>query len=111
MVVPFAGQIPKNPAYPEATEDILVAEPTTGRLALCDGASESFDSRTWAQLFARKFTKEPEVSIGWLSEAVNEYVASFDVTDLPWSKQAAFDRGSFETLLGIQHLCEHNATR
>jgi hypothetical protein len=109
MVVLFAGQIPKDPAYPEATEDVLVAEPARGRLALSDGASESFDSRTWAQLIARKFTKEPEIGVGWLSEAVKEYVASFDVSALSWSKQAAFDRGSFATLLGIQHFCEQGA--
>jgi hypothetical protein len=111
MVVLFAGLIPKDPAYPEANEDVLVAEPTVGLLALSDGASESFDSKTWARLLAMKYAIQPEISTDWLSEAASEYVGSFDVSALSWSKQAAFDRGSFATLLGVQHLDGHNAIK
>jgi hypothetical protein len=108
MFVLFAGQIPKDPAYPEATEDVLVVEPTVGLLALSDGASESFDSKTWARLLAAKYTIQPEISTDWLSDAANEYASSFDLSALSWSKQAAFDRGSFATLLGVQFLAGQN---
>ncbi len=109
MRVVFCGQVPKDPNYPEATEDVVEIAQDAGRLAISDGASESFDSRTWAQLLVENFARSPELSSGWLSEVVRQYNERYDLSTLSWSKYAAFERGSFATLLGLEVFPSHSA--
>ena len=45
----------------------------------------------------------------WVGEALREYSFGHDFASMSWSKQAAFDRGSFATLLGVEWDAEHNA--
>lgn len=68
--------------------------------AVSDGASVSYDSGPWAEVLVRRFVAEPNVSAQWLTDAVAEYERSYDREAMEWMKQAAFDRGSFATLLG-----------
>ena len=72
-------------------------------LAVSDGASESFDSRTWARLLVARYMASQEVDPAWLQAAVADYDAVYAGAALPWSQQAAYDRGSFATLLGVIH--------
>lgn len=102
MKVVFCGQVPKDSNYPEATEDAVEIFMAAGRLAISDGASESFDSKTWAKLLVGRFVGSPERPPGWLSEVVGQYNACHDRSTLSWSKHAAFERGSFATLLGVE---------
>lgn len=108
MKVLFAGQVPKDLSFPDANEDSFVLAADIGRVAVSDGASESFDSKTWAHLLTTRFVKHPELSTSWLSEAVSGYLIQFDQGQMSWSKQASFDRGSFATLLGIEYFVEHS---
>jgi hypothetical protein len=103
----FAGQVPKDPQFPDANEDACAIAPERGRAAVSDGASESFDSRTWAHLLASRFIEDPAISGDWLTDVIHSYTSQFDPASLSWSKKAAFDRGSFATLLGIEHSAEH----
>ncbi|WP_404479328.1 PP2C family serine/threonine-protein phosphatase [Novosphingobium sp. BL-52-GroH] len=73
-----------------------------GAFAISDGASESFASGPWARLLVGRFVKNPAVDADWLADAVADYQSSFDRQSMSWSAQAAFDRGSFATLLGVQ---------
>lgn len=73
-----------------------------GRLALSDGASESYDSQTWAKLLTNAYVLDQRVSTSWVADKVQAYVASVDFASLTWSKQAGFERGSFATLLGLE---------
>lgn len=107
MRVLFAGQVPKDPSYAEANEDAFELAAEQGRIALSDGASESFDSKTWADLLVTRFVHEPGLGHEWLSRLVSEYLSHFDVANLSWSKQAAFERGSFATLLGVESFPNH----
>ncbi len=107
MKVLFAGQIPKDSWFPDANEDAFVLATDIGRVAVSDGASESFDSKTWAHLLTTHFVQHPGLSTSWLSDAVADYLAQFDLAQMSWSKQAAFDRGSFATLLGIEEFISH----
>jgi hypothetical protein len=107
MKLLFAGQVPKEPSFPEANEDALSTAIDIRRIALSDGASESYDSKTWAHLLTSRFVLHPELSTSWLAEAVSAYNVQFDQTKMSWSKQAAFERGSFATLLGIEQFTEH----
>ncbi len=107
----FTGKVPKELGSPEANEDAIQLALEAGRIAVCDGASESFDSKTWARLLTDRFVRRPRVSAKWLAQATAEYAARFDPTALSWSKQAAFDRGSFATLLGVELLPDKGQIR
>ena len=106
MKVLFAGQIPKDYAYPEDIEDTFTVSLEAGTVAVSDGASESFDSKAWAKLLVKGFVEEPQFSSEWVRNRTDEYMRSFDVSSLSWSRMAAYERGSFATLLGLQHKAE-----
>jgi hypothetical protein len=101
MKVIFSGRIPKEPAFPNDVEDMLGIADDNSKVVISDGASESFDSKTWAWLLTSRFIKQPELSKDWLDYMIAEYTACFDLANLSWSKQAAFARGSFATLLAV----------
>jgi hypothetical protein len=98
----YKGQVPKEISYPDAIEDFVIIAQDTFRAAVCDGASESYDSQNWAKLICKCFAENPELSERWMPELILEYSGQYDLEQLPWSKQAAFDRGSFSTLLGLE---------
>jgi hypothetical protein len=82
-------------------EDAVAARPLRGIYAISDGASESYDSATWAKLLVRLFVERPNVDPAWLDRAVAVYNHQFDREAMSWSAQAAFDRGSYATLTGV----------
>ena len=100
----FEGSCPKDPLGSDINEDRRVFDAARGALALCDGASESFNSSVWAQILADKFVADPAVTPDWLAGAVADYVSRHDFESMSWSRQASYERGSFSTLLGIQHI-------
>jgi len=89
-------------------EDAMAFSTGNGRIAISDGASESFDSKTWAELIVESFVVDSSISKTWLVTLVNQFVANFDLSSLSWSKAAAFERGSFATLLGIEYFKDLN---
>jgi hypothetical protein len=95
---PRAFTVPKRPA--EVNEDTWQCS-GKGAGAVSDGASISFDSASWSRLLARRFARRPHFDRQWLAEAVAAYAGQHDRDGLPWMQQAAFDRGSFASLLGI----------
>jgi hypothetical protein len=105
----FAGSVPKEPGHPDANEDKLVFSDGSNRFALSDGASDSFDSKLWAKLLANRFVDDPGVNPAWIDGALADYEAAHDFSSMTWSKQAAFERGSFATLLGGEYLADHHA--
>lgn len=111
MKIVFVGQVPKDISEPDLLEDVYSID--MPRIALCDGASESFDSRTWATLLAKKFASDPYpiVDTTWVNEGAFSYAEQFNPQKLSWSKQAAFQRGSFSTLLGLQYFDTSNTVR
>lgn len=102
MRVDFAVSVPKDPAVHELNEDFWAADDKVERVAVSDGASESFDSRKWAQLLVDKYVADPAITPDWVSSIVAQYNAGVDYEQLSWSKQAAYDRGSFATLLAVE---------
>lgn len=69
--------------------------------ALSDGASISYDPAPWADLLVERFVSDPHITHSWLDDAVREYLTKYDRENMEWMQQAAFDRGSFATLVGI----------
>ncbi len=98
----FAGTCPKESQEPESNEDQSAFAEDCSRFALCDGASESYNSRLWAKMLAEKFAANPAFGPKWLAEALRDYIAGHDFEAMTWSQHAGFDRGSFSTLLGVE---------
>lgn len=107
MKLEFSGTVPKDPEYPEANEDKFAFSNDGRRLALCDGASESYNSKLWADLLAAEFITDPKVTPEWMASVLAGYVAAHDFHSMSWSKQAAYEKGSFATLIGVEHFEEH----
>jgi hypothetical protein len=71
-------------------------------VALSDGASISYDSRRWARGLVAQYSCSPVFSKEWLDLAIRRFSRRYHREAMPWMKQAAFDRGSFASLLGVQ---------
>lgn len=105
----FAGSVPKEFSSPEGNEDVLALSDDGRRFALSDGASDSFNSKLWANLLATKYLDDPGLNAEWVGAVLADYAAAHDFASMSWSKQAAFERGSFATLLGGEYFPEHHA--
>jgi hypothetical protein len=55
----------------------------------------------WSHLLVRRYRQQPHFDERWVDQAVQHYATRHDPAHLSWSKQAAFERGSFATLLAI----------
>src|SRR5215469_16029789 len=102
--VPLAFTVPKIDG--QRNEDSYCRS-HKGIWALSDGASISFDSASWSQILVRRYCREPHFSEDWLAHAISQFSALYNRDELPWMKQAAFDKGSFASFLGVQ-LHNHN---
>lgn len=101
MKVLFSGSVPKDITAPLDNEDYFKIDLQTNRIVVCDGASESFDSKTWGSILGDSFLLDPEINTEWVSAAILKFNETVNVESLSWSKQAAYSRGSFSTLLGV----------
>ena len=97
--VVFAGSVCKREG--ERNEDQYLVDRAQLRFALSDGASVSYDPATWAELLCKKYVDDPDISTSWIEDAVRSYNGAVDRDALPWMKQAAFDQGSFASLIGL----------
>lgn len=98
----FSASIPKDLASPELNEDAWSVNEGTTHIAVSDGASESYDSQRWAQLLVKRYFDDPRFSSEWVQAALDAYEQGIDFDALSWSKQMAFERGSFATLLTVE---------
>lgn len=92
----------KQASEPHLNEDAIRCSNVTGVYAVSDGASESFASRRWARILVARYVRHQAIDEAWLAHAIGDYHAAFDRAAMSWSAQAAFDRGSFATLLGLR---------
>lgn len=101
LPLPPAFSIPKVEGQPNEDSYQLSSK---GVYALSDGASISFDSASWARILVRRFARDPIFSPDWVTAATAEFSQLHDRDNLPWMKQASFDRGTFASLLGVRVL-------
>jgi hypothetical protein len=106
----FKGTVPKHAEFPEANEDRLCACDRRQVYVLSDGASESYNSALWAELIVDAWAAAPPGRrvVRWLRKAMAEYDARSDTAKMSWSQQAAFERGSFASLLALSWDDESN---
>lgn len=105
LSVLFEGTVAKHVESPSDNEDAYRLAPDVGRIVLSDGASESFDARTWAHLLVDRMAVE-DLSLAAVAACAQSYEAVHDPEQLTWSKAAAYQRGSFATLLVVQDIPE-----
>ncbi len=91
--------IPKDRSF--APEDHTAFSPQ--QAAVCDGASISYASATWADLLATRFVANPDFSSNWVDDAIRDYESQHDAATMSWSAAASYARGSFSTLLGVRY--------
>lgn len=92
--------VPKGPDTPN--EDAVRVSDRKNSYALSDGASLSYDSASWSRIVATNYVRNPSVTRPWLDHCIGEFRALHDRDAMPWHKQAAYDRGSFASILGIR---------
>ena len=100
--VDLAVTVPKDIERRALNEDAWSIDQSVTRVAVSDGASESYDSRAWATLLVNAYIADHEFSAEWLAKVLATYLATVEYESLSWAKQAAFDRGSFATLLALE---------
>lgn len=97
----FTASVAKDPNRPDLNEDAFQLDSHGHVFALSDGASESYDSKSWAKMLVNKYIENQNFDYEWVEQTQRDYVSTVDFQSLSWSKQLAFDRGSFATLLGM----------
>jgi hypothetical protein len=92
----------QTPAPGKSSEDVFAVWPPSHGLALCDGASDSFAAADWARIVARGFARAGWWQGGFLRQRIEEYRRLFRGREMSWYERAAFERGSYTTLLGAR---------
>ena len=104
--------VPKELDFPKSNEDFFCINDKGNSCALSDGASESYDSKSWAKILCNNFSKQSKRKLigrffntkqlrKLLNVSRSEFHNLFSNKTLSWSQQAAFKRGSFASLLGV----------
>lgn len=99
----FHGTIPKSSRSDDPNEDVVCPEGLPEyiqRVALSDGASESYDSLTLAQILCANWLESTPPRLR-LKKVLKEFERRSELEGLGWAKAAAYARGSFATFLGV----------
>lgn len=104
---------PKLGSAPAEWEDAIALSEATGRFAVADGASSSFEAGRWARALVAGFVADPPT--GDDAEAVDAWVrrcaeagtalpsgGATDPDDTPWYVDEAAVRGAFATFAGLE---------
>lgn len=94
--------VPKIEGFNEDCYKIIKTDPL--RVVLCDGASESYDSKSWARILTENEETEEILSPDWLLKKIQDYETNIDQSKLSWSKRKAYEKGSFSTFLYVEFI-------
>src|SRR4051812_43359187 len=95
--------LPKQGNTEEEYEDAWAADPSRGRFAVADGASETSFAGRWAQLLTEGFlgAERPLDVPEWLAGPRRRWAAEVMGLELPWYAEMKREEGAFATLLGV----------
>jgi hypothetical protein len=101
---------PKDVGSEGEYEDAYGVDGESGRLAVADGVSSGFRSRSWAQLLAAAVVAAPpdpsdlQAVEQWLSKPRTEWSAAFNPSALPWMQRGKYERagGGYSTLQWVE---------
>src|SRR5262249_13195170 len=96
-----AFHLPKAGHRPEECEDAFALDPRRGRLAVADGASESFAAADWARRLATGYVGHAGAWSRWLPQARTDWAAQFHGQELSWYPETKMQEGAWATLLGL----------
>lgn len=110
--VVFNGSVPKEDGLAATNDDSVMADEERQRFVVTDGASESYDPGRWSRLVAKNWIdaepKKVRVMLrDGLRSSIRQYELECDRVNLSWSKQGAYSRGSYSTLLGVSLEGDH----
>jgi Protein phosphatase 2C len=105
--------LPKLGGQAAECEDAFAGHGETGTYAVADGASDSFEARSWAQVLADRFVESPPAPLAgpdvaaWLQDARGRWQAQLDEAASPatgsrWWLDGLREKGAFATLLGVR---------
>ena len=111
--VVFGETIAKHGGNPGDAEDVFAVSGDGQCVAVCDGASVSFDPRTWATVLAQAFAADPPAEPSglpgaWIAGVAARYRAAAERDDWSWAQEEAYRLGSFSTLLGVRACDRHD---
>ena len=93
--------MPKAGHGPEEYEDAYGADPSAGRFAIADGASESSFAGAWAQLLVAEFIGQPGSWSGWLPARAKPGKRNSRKTPPPGMSKKKCATGAYATFLGV----------
>lgn len=87
----------------QLNEDSWAFDEKLSKIAVSDGASESYNSKLWANLLCHQFiNKEPLLEFDvWLNNVIYDYVSHHNLSNMSWTQVSAYERGSFATFIGV----------
>lgn len=110
MRIRFRATFPKDMSAPELNEDAFAPkkEVEVDRIAISDGASESYNSQLWAKLLVNQYVSNLTINSETIDTLIHRYGSEHNYASMSWSQQAAYERGSFASLLGVEYNASHN---
>jgi hypothetical protein len=99
FTVPKSGELPKSNA--DYGNGRIVGGEI--RLAIADGATESFRSGEWAQMLVERFLNCPIARVArvWWADIAKTFQLAIDYDSLPWPTVEKAMRGSHAAFLGV----------
>jgi hypothetical protein len=107
--------LPKAGHRPAENEDAAAVASDASRFAVCDGATEGWESRAWAKHLARAYALRapaPDTFTDWLGQLRGGWTGSSEDSSTPaprstdrpvaWYAAEKQQQGSFATLLGLE---------
>lgn len=98
----------KEDCAPSECEDAIGINAGSRRYALADGATEGFDSRSWARRLVDGWTQADPAPLSaetfrpWVEEQGRQLHASWADRTLPWYAEEKARRGSYAAFVGLQ---------
>ncbi|HEY0098808.1 MAG TPA: hypothetical protein VGB76_07630 [Pyrinomonadaceae bacterium] len=98
----------KEDSTPAECEDAISINAESRRYALADGATEGFDSRSWARLLVDCWTQADPAPLSvetfhpWVEEQGRRLHAVWAERALPWYAEEKARRGSYAAFVGLQ---------
>lgn len=99
--------LPKEGAGAEECEDAVGVSAERRRYAVADGATEAFDSKSWAKLLAEGWVAAERAAVtvesfgAWVAERGRALHESWDGRTLPWYAEEKRRAGSFAAFVGL----------
>jgi len=91
---------------PEEYEDAWASCVHPTRIAVSDGATDSFESGRWSRTLVEHVIVDPprsaEDMLGWVAAPIKTWKAGINWNSLPWYGTEKANRGAFATLLTVE---------